>query len=133
MREQASNDHLDDVLDIVNLLAKKSAGEDYIFRGEPQHYDKVSSSLYREYGQVEEETFQIETVQREILEQARRYTDETDEVEILTQLQHYGGKTNLIDLRRIPSPPCSLPATAPLTRTAGSSCCGKQENLSTTP
>ena len=97
MREQASNDHLDDVLDIITLLARKSRGVDYIFRGEPQHYDKVSSSLYREYGQVEEETFQIETVQGEILEQARKYTDETDEVEILTQLQHYGGKTNLID------------------------------------
>ncbi len=41
--------------------------------------------------------FDIEVVQNEILEAAKRYTTETDDFEILTQLQHYGGATNLID------------------------------------
>ena len=31
------------------------------------------------------------------MEEARKYTSESDEFEILAQLQHYGGKTNLID------------------------------------
>ena len=63
---------------------------DYIYRGEPECYEKVSSSLYREYG-VESEYFDIEVVQEEILNEAKKYTHETDEFEILTQLQHFGG------------------------------------------
>ena len=32
-----------------------------------------------------------------MLEQVKAYTDFTDETDVLTELQHYGGKTNLID------------------------------------
>ena len=55
-------------------------------------------TLYREYvDKIEAEHFDIEIVQKEILDKAKQYTQETD-VEILAEeLQHYGGKTNLID------------------------------------
>ena len=40
---------------------------------------------------------EIEVVQQRNLEEAKKYTYETDELSILTELQHYGAKTNLID------------------------------------
>ena len=86
-------EELDQVLEIVNALARKAASGNYIFRGETRHYADVSSSLYRDYREVSD----IEAVQQADLDDARRYTREIDEFAILTELQHYGGHTNLID------------------------------------
>ena len=91
------DDALDAVLAIISLLAMESAKKNFIFRGEPEHYPKVSSSLYRQYQNIDAEQFDIETMQGEIIEEARRYTNDSNDFEILTQLQHFGGKTNLID------------------------------------
>ncbi len=91
------DDELGQILAIITKLARMSAGGDFIYRGEPERFPKVSSSLYRQYEEIEAEDFNIETAQSEIIKEARKYTSESDEFEILTQLQHYGGKTNLID------------------------------------
>ena len=91
---------LKSVVGIISELALKSDGGKYIYRGEPMPYPKVSSSLYRKYEDIDAEGFDIEIVQNEILLQARtyaRYTGEIDDLEILSQLQHNGGETNLID------------------------------------
>lgn len=88
---------LDAVLEIVNRLARLAAGGRYIFRGEPKAYPTVSSSLYRRYADIDASAFDIEVVQKQILEQAKGYTSKTDDFEILSQLQHNGGATNLID------------------------------------
>ena len=88
---------LDTILAIISELAKESTKGSYIFRGESKHYDKVSSSLYRLYEEIEVAEFDVETVQLEIIEEAKKYTNETDNFEILTELQHFGGRTNLID------------------------------------
>ena len=93
----SQNDQLSRVLEKIQEIAEKSADGDYIYRGEPEHYEKVSSSLYRKYSDIDTEHFDIEIIQNEILEAAKRYTSETDDFEILTELQHYGGATNLID------------------------------------
>lgn len=86
---------LNRVLEKIREIAEKSAGGDYIYRGEPDCYPKVSSTLYREY---EEESFEIDVIQKEILDEARKFTREAaSDLEILTELQHHGGKTNLID------------------------------------
>ena len=91
------DDQLSKVLEKIREIVEKSASADYIYRGEPEHYCKVSSTLYREYAdRIEAEHFDIEVVQKEILDKAKQYAQGTD-VEILTELQHYGGKTNLID------------------------------------
>ena len=84
---------LDEVLAIINALARKSVSANYIYRGETQRYDKVSSSLYREYPDAPD----IEAIQGAYLDEAELYTPETDRFAILTELQHYGGSTNLID------------------------------------
>ena len=70
-----------------------------IYRGESKCHKKVSSNLYREYEtDIEAENFDIAAVQEEILREAREYTThEMTDSEVLTELQHHGGKTNLID------------------------------------
>ena len=91
------------VLEKIAEIAEKSADDDYIYRGEPECYEKVSSSLYREYPHTEGIRFDIANFQKASLEEAKAYIsetddiDETDDIGILTELQHFGGKTNLID------------------------------------
>ena len=92
-----AKDQLSRVLEIIQEIAEKSADGDYIYRGEPECYDEVSSTLYRKHSKINAEHFNIEVVQEEILEASKRYTNKTDDLEILTELQHYGGATNLID------------------------------------
>ena len=88
---------LDEVLQKINEMAKLSAGGDYIFRGEPRFYDKVSSNLYRDYEDSAPTGADITDIQEAILNEAERYTNQTNRREILAELQHYGGKINLID------------------------------------
>ena len=95
--------------DVSRVLAKiaeivnASADGDYIYRGESKFHDDVSSSLYREHPHAEGTHFDIAEAQEIILEEVKAYIsttddiDETDDIGILTQLQHFGGKTNLID------------------------------------
>ena len=87
------------VLEKITEIAEKSADGDYVYRGESKFHDEVSSNLYREYKKdIEAEHFDIEVVQKEILREAEEYTTyRMDDLEILTELQHHGGKTNLID------------------------------------
>ena len=107
------------VEEIIREIEKRAVAGDYIYRGERECYEKVSSSLYREYADIEAEHFDIEVVEREMLSVARKHAghplqdfladfavalklggtslSEIDDFEILTELQHYGGKTNLID------------------------------------
>ena len=85
------------VEDIIRAIEEKTADGDYIFRGESQCHEKISSGLYRELKAVKVKYFDIADVQAEIVRDAKTYTDKTDDFEILTELQHYGGKTNLID------------------------------------
>ena len=108
----------------INKIEEKSVDGDYIFRGERQLNKKVSSTLYRDFDDIDRQGFDIEVVQKEMLNGAKKHTghlphtgdippdfrpilarmfsvreEDTAEVdfEILTEIQHYGGKTNLID------------------------------------
>ena len=90
---------LSSVLAKITEIANASATGDYIYRGESKYHKKISSNLYREYkDDIAVENFDIAVVQNEILREAREYTThKMDDLEILTELQHHGGKTNLID------------------------------------
>ena len=89
------SDSLDEVLAVITDLGRQAAGGDYIFRGEAECYPEVSSSLYRELPAALRG--QVEAAQEVRLLEARQFTTEPEAFEILTELQHYGGKTNLID------------------------------------
>lgn len=85
---------------ITREIVEKSADGNYIYRGEPEHYDKVSSSLYRRTPEAfDSGRFDLEFLQEEILRNARNHIHdhEKEDFELLTELQHYGSQTNLID------------------------------------
>ena len=91
---------LNKILEIIGRIVKISADGNYIFRGECQCYPKVSSTLYRALEKVgllnehDVETFQCQELK---YAKAYRYTQKTGDFEILTEIQHFGGKTNLLD------------------------------------
>ena len=123
-QSSTSNDKPPTIQDIIHEIEQKSKGGGYIYRGERKlhkehpYKGKVSSNLWREYG-IEEGHFNIELVQKEMLAAVKKHTgdlpqdfrldviaspytvDESTQkaidFEILTEIQHYGGKTNLID------------------------------------
>ena len=64
-------------------LIKKPANDNYIFRGEAEVYQYVSSGLFREYPYP----WDVEAYQKVELEDAKRYICETDERAILTEIQ----------------------------------------------
>lgn len=90
---------LERIQGLMREVVRKSALREgtCVFRGEPQCYPVVSSGLFRKCPDVANEGFDIGQVEQEIAENARQYTTLTEEVEILTEIQHFGGATNLID------------------------------------
>jgi hypothetical protein len=90
---------LNRILEIISKIEKMSKNGDYIYRGEPECYPKISSTLYRklEESKIEHPDRIVEQVQEAELAEAKKYINEADQFELLTQLQHFGGKTNLID------------------------------------
>ena len=88
---------LNRILEIIQAIKEKSLDGDYIYRGESQCYEKVTSTLYRKLEAVGLLHLGVEYIQRSELRHAKEYTDEIEELEILTEIQHFGGKTNLID------------------------------------
>lgn len=114
-----SQELLRDVRKIIREIEDKSASGDYIFRGEPDCYPKVSSALYRQYEEILMDGSNVEGFQNEMLIAAQEHLPGTTsdfeipvrrldaaieilskpdrDFETLTELQHYGGKTNLID------------------------------------
>ena len=99
MKNQSNpQNDLNAVLEILREIAEKSDSGNYIYRGEPDCYDRVSSSLWRECKRkMETEDFDIQAIEGLILDSAKNYTPEQEEIEIWAALQHYGGHTNLID------------------------------------
>ena len=97
-----------EIFDKIQEIANLSVGGNYIFRGEPKYHCKISSTLYRECERVvrreepesELPDFNIEVIEREISKQVKKFIPDGESVSnlpILTQLQHYGSRTNLID------------------------------------
>ena len=93
---------IDDISDVTRFCD----GGNYIFRGENKNYGQVSSGLYREYSEIENPLthhhgFSVLDVEENIVKDARKHLqDGASDMEVLTALQHYGGKTNLIDFTK---------------------------------
>jgi len=94
------NYYLNELNKITNEIVDKSADGNYIYRGEPKCYPKISSTLYRSYEPaIAEERYTIEEFQDFETQKAKNYirNQEKPDFEIASELQHYGGKSNLID------------------------------------
>ena len=110
----------EDIQRIISEIMDKSADDDYIYRGEPKCHEKVSSSLWRECKkEMGEAFFSVKYIEKGMLSDAKQHigkrsqvlteflsvfpgvdeedADESSDFETLTEIQHYGGKTNLID------------------------------------
>ena len=117
MKNESETSNEKTVQDILDELQRKSSGGGYIYRGENKCHPSVSSSLYREFN-IKDDSFDIELVEKEMLSDAKKHIGklrhdsrsnftnnlknienpiEDEDLECLTELQHYGGKTNLID------------------------------------
>ena len=86
---------------------KACEGKRYLFRGATKRYKgekAINSSLYRwarDEGVVFHRKYRPFNIEEEILERAKRhFADSASNIEILTDLQHFHGKTNLIDFSR---------------------------------
>ena len=94
------NYYLNELFRIIGEIVAISADGDYIYRGEPKCYPKISSTLYRNYESViTEGEYTIERIQDFETQKVRDYirNQEKQDFEIASELQHYGGKSNLID------------------------------------
>ena len=96
-QSDGANQKLRTIQDVIHAIEKKCIDGTYLFRGEPECHEKISSNLYRELVAVKTKYSSIRTIQDDIVAEARAYTDKTEYFDILTKIQHYGGKTNLID------------------------------------
>ena len=87
-----------DFISNLALVAEHDLETTFIYRGESECHDRVSSGLYRQFYELDEDIFDITEAQNRQLTMARAYAkDEDDSSKILAQIQHRGGKTNLID------------------------------------
>lgn len=99
---------------LAELEAKQQAG--YLLRGEPKHYDAVTSSLYRATPPVARE-YDVSRIERDVVESClfHCYQDLTKlqalkaesklqalALQKLSEIQHLGGATNLIDFTTCP-------------------------------
>lgn len=90
---------------VIEIISELGDGK-YIFRGTPQAFsehgkDKINSSLYRWMTIKNSKSPSIRAIfkkEKENVTRAKKYfSDKTSDREILTDLQHYGNPTNLID------------------------------------
>ncbi len=98
--QSVTQDALSRILELINDIVETSANGNYIYRGEPEHYEKVSSSLHRLAPDgFDSGKYDLESQQKGILKNARNHIHdhEKEDFELLTELQHYGSQTNLID------------------------------------
>ena len=92
----------DELQDLLARLISRAheLGTRGIYRGEPECFRRISSGLYRELYEIDDQSFHIGSAQQRRIELARRYTPHLSDDDVLTHLQHLGGKTNLIDFTR---------------------------------
>ena len=92
-------DELQDLL--ARLISQANElGTRGIYRGEPECFPRISSGLYRQLYEIDDQHFDIGSAQQRRIELAQQYAPHLSDDDVLTHLQHLGGKTNLIDFTR---------------------------------
>lgn len=101
-KQNYQDNQQDAALKIIEKINAVSDESECIYRGEPKDVGIVSSSLYREFAQMDVKSLDFELIQNDMIDEAKQYLYKKDDVDILAELQHYGGKTNLIDFTTNP-------------------------------
>ena len=94
-----SNAVLEKLNEIRKIVESQPVGT-YIYRGEQEHYEDISSNLYRfcrDENLPIKYLFGVESLLKNSLRTFRRFTDEEEEAGFADMIQHYGGLTNRID------------------------------------
>ena len=99
MGAEIDDRNLERIHALMEEVVRKSSSPQHacLYRGEPECYPIVSSGLYRMCPTCADEAFDINRLETEIVERARQYTTLDDRDEILAEIQHFGGATNLLD------------------------------------
>ena len=100
-----TEDIQDKIGSIISEIEEKSADGNYIYRGEHEWHEQVSSSLWRQFqcrstfASYDRADFDYYTLQKAYVTDARQYDKclHQCDFEAASELQHVGGKTNLID------------------------------------
>ena len=85
---------------LIARIVRLTGDDDYIFRGEDKLYElPLSSSLFREYrNEAIMDELDITAIQNIEIDTARKHAPGiTSHEDIAHQIQHFQGKTNLID------------------------------------
>ena len=95
---------MDLIISLITEILRKSTRGAYVYRGEPECYEVVSSKLWRAFSDGEDEMFDFRMVEREFARDAGDYVVSSGKVDprygdpqVLAEIQHFGGTTNLID------------------------------------
>jgi tetratricopeptide (TPR) repeat protein len=92
--------------DFIARIQKQIVAGNYIFRGTTIEVKSIQSTLYRwaiKKGILNEEIkdYQPSDIEKKIIDKAgKHFIDGASNIEILTELRHYGGNVNLIDFSR---------------------------------
>ena len=101
---------MESIKDIIQEIESKASKYPAIYRGESKCHCLISSSLYREYEKylnsiITTENFDFGTLEKIILSEYKDnligYSNKIDSdlrLKILSDIQHYEGKTTFIDL-----------------------------------
>ena len=100
-----------EVQKMINELQDQCVRGNYLFRGitkdygtegdHPKPEKKVNSLLFRGHVNVWSEKFKPIHAEKRIVDKAKKYFSlNSSNIEILTNLRHYGGEVNLIDFSR---------------------------------
>lgn len=90
-----------DIHKIFQEIEEKSKHGDYIYRGEPKCYENVSSRLWRKFAKYSEDC-DVTEIQEELFLDVKRHVavPSDQKMRALSEIQHYGGDTNLIDFTK---------------------------------
>jgi hypothetical protein len=92
-------DELQDLLARLISLAEE-LGTRGVYRGEPECFPRISSGLFRQLHEIDDHRFDIGSAQQRRIKLAQQYAPSLSDDDVLTRLQHLGGRTNLIDFTR---------------------------------
>ena len=96
-RKEYNGKQVRDFIGNLALVAEHDPDCTFLYRGESERHERVSSGLYRQFHKLDDGSFDISEAQKRQLKIARAYAKDVSDSRILAQMQYRGGKTNPID------------------------------------